>query len=132
MNPLLQDWSTPFGIAPFDTISDDDFAPALEEALSAHRAEIDAIAANAAPADFANTVEALEAAGHLLDQVLSTFFTVAGADSNPAREALQRDFSPKLWRISRRFPRIRRCLPASTRFGTGAMRSVSAMSRRVS
>jgi len=96
MNPLLQDWSTPFGIAPFDTISDDDFAPALEEALSAHRAEIDAIAANAAPADFANTVEALEAAGHLLDQVLSTFFTVAGADSNPAREALQRDFSPKL------------------------------------
>ncbi len=47
-------------------------------------------------ADFANTIEALEAAGHLLDQVLGVFFTVAGADSKPAREALQRDFSPKL------------------------------------
>ena len=96
MNPLLQDWNTPFGLAPFDQVSDDDFAPALEQALEAHRAEIVAIADNPAPADFANTVEALEAAGQLLDQVLGVFFTVAGADSTPAREALQRDFSPKL------------------------------------
>jgi len=96
MNTLLQDWKTPFGIAPFDKVADEDFAPALEEALKAHSAEIDAIANNPEPADFANTVEALEAAGHLLDQVLGVFFTVAGADSTPAREALQRDFSPKL------------------------------------
>lgn len=96
MNPLLQDWNTPFGLAPFDQVGDDDFAPALEQALEAHKAEIAAIADNPAPANFANTVEALEAAGHLLDQVLGVFFTVAGADSNPAREALQRDFSPKL------------------------------------
>ncbi len=95
-NVLLQDWDTPFQLTPFDQISDDDFAPALEVALERHIAEIDAIATNAAPADFANTVEALEAAGHDLDRVLGAFFTVAGADSNPAREALQRDFSPKL------------------------------------
>ena len=95
-NPLLQDWDTPFELAPFDKISDDDFAPALEEALAAHNAEIDAIAGNAAPPDFANTVEALEGAGHALDKVLGAFFTVAGADSNPAREDLQRAFSPKL------------------------------------
>ena len=96
MNPLLQDWNTPFGLAPFDQVSDDDFAPALKQALEAHKVEIAAIADNPAPADFANTIEALEAAGHLLDQVLGVFFTVAGADSNPAREALQRDFSPEL------------------------------------
>ncbi len=95
-NPLLTDWETPFGIAPFDRISDDDFAPALEEALTAHRAEIDAIAENPEAPSFANTIEALEASGDALDKVLSVFFTVAGADSNPAREALQRDFSPKL------------------------------------
>ena len=29
-NPLLDDWTTPFGIAPFDRISDEDFAPAFE------------------------------------------------------------------------------------------------------
>ena len=96
MNPLLQDWTTPFGLAPFDIISDDDYAPALEEALAAHNAEIDAIAGTSDAPSFANTVEALEAVGGKLDKVLSVFYTVAGADSNPAREALQRDFSPKL------------------------------------
>ncbi|MEQ6250593.1 M3 family metallopeptidase [Sulfitobacter sp. HNIBRBA3233] len=95
-NPLLQDWTTPFAIAPFDKIKDEDFAPALDAALAAHNAEIEAIATNPDAPDFANTVEALEAAGQSLDRVLGTFFTVAGADSNPAREALQRDFSPKL------------------------------------
>ena len=96
MNPLLQDWKTPFGIAPFDQISDDDFAPALEEALTAHNAEIEAVANNPDAATFANTVEALEAVGGKLDKVLSVFYSVAGADSSPVREALQRDFSPKL------------------------------------
>jgi len=95
-NPLLQDWTTPFGIAPFDQVSDDDFAPALEEALAAHLAEIAAIADTPDAPTFANTVEALEAAGTGLDKVLGVFFTVAGADSNPAREDLQRAFSPKL------------------------------------
>ncbi|MCV2887984.1 M3 family metallopeptidase [Ruegeria aquimaris] len=95
-NPLLAEWQTPFEIAPFDRIKDEDFAPALEEALAAHRAEIAAIAENSASPSFANVIEALEAAGKALDRVLSVFFTVAGADSNPAREALQREFSPKL------------------------------------
>ncbi|MEP0963537.1 MAG: M3 family metallopeptidase [Roseobacter sp.] len=95
-NPLLQDWDTPFRIAPFNDISDDDFAPALDQALSAHKTEIDIIAANAEAPNFANVVEALEAAGEGLDKVLSVFFSVAGADSNPQREDLQRQFSPKL------------------------------------
>ncbi|QUJ76604.1 M3 family metallopeptidase [Sulfitobacter albidus] len=95
-NPLLETWNTSFGLAPFDRISDDDFAPALDTALAAHAAEIAAIAQNPETPDFANTIEALEAAGRQLDQVLGVFFTVAGADSNPAREAMQRDFSPKL------------------------------------
>lgn len=95
-NPILSDWTTPFEIAPFARISDDDFAPALEQAMAAHNAQIYAIANNPEPASFANTIEALEAAGEQMDKVLSVFFTVAGADSNPAREELQRAFSPKL------------------------------------
>ena len=31
-NPLLSTWDTSFALAPFDKISDDDFAPAFEEA----------------------------------------------------------------------------------------------------
>ncbi|MEP4432869.1 MAG: peptidase M3, partial [Hyphomicrobiales bacterium] len=95
-NPLLQDWTTPFELAPFDAISDGDFEPAFEKALTSHCAEVDTIAKNSDAPSFANTIEALEAAGSDLDKVLSVFFTVAGADSNAAREGLQRDFSPKL------------------------------------
>ncbi len=95
-NPLLDAWDTRFAIAPFDRVKDADFAPALETALTLARAEVAAIAEATEPATFANTVEALEASGKALDKVLSVFFTVAGADSNPARQALQRDFSPKL------------------------------------
>ncbi len=95
-NPLLQDWDTPFQLAPFDQISDEDFRPAFDAALAAHKDEIAAIADTPEPPTFANTIEAMEAAGELLDRVLGTFFTVAGADSNETREALQREFSPRL------------------------------------
>jgi peptidyl-dipeptidase Dcp len=95
-NPLIKNWDTPFGIAPFAEISDEDFAPALDQALDAHNAQIEAIASDAAPATFANVIEALETPCQPLEQVLSVFFSVAGADSNDKREELQREFSPKL------------------------------------
>ncbi len=95
-NPLLADWDTPFGLAPFDAIQDADFGPAIEAAMAEHRAEIDAIAANPNVPDFGNTILALEGAGQALDKVLGVFFNLAGADSNDARQALQREFSPKL------------------------------------
>ncbi|MHA6325357.1 M3 family metallopeptidase [Roseivivax sp. CAU 1753] len=95
-NPLLADWSTPFGLPPFADIDDADFEPALEAALAENDAEIAAIADNPEPASFENTVLALEGAGRTLDRVLSTFFSVAGADTNPKRQELQRAFSPRL------------------------------------
>jgi len=95
-NPLLIDWDTPFQIAPFDRISDDDFAPAFEQALAQDLKDTLAVTQNPDAPSFANTIEALMATGQQLDKVLSTFYTIAGADSNAAREALMRDFSPKL------------------------------------
>ena len=95
-NPLLDNWSTPHEIAPFDQIEDAHFAPAFETALTEARAEIAAIADDPADPSFANTIEALELASKQLDKVLSVFFTVAGADTNPKRQELQRAFSPKL------------------------------------
>ena len=95
-NPLLDDWTTPFGLPPFDLISDDDFAPAVDAALAESRANIDAIAQNPDAPDFANTIEALERADETLGRVLGAFYNLAGADSNPKREALQREFAPLL------------------------------------
>ena len=96
VNPLLKEWDGPFKLAPFDEIADEHFKPAFEEALEAARAEVMEIAENPEKPSFANTIEALEASGEPLDKVLSVFFTVAGADSNPKRQELQREFSPKL------------------------------------
>ncbi len=95
-NILLQDWTTPFGLAPFDQITDDDFSEAVEIALGEHMAEITQIAEDSAEPTFDNVIGALEAAGGKLEQVLGVFFNLAGADSNPQRDALQREFSPKL------------------------------------
>ena len=95
-NPLLQTWDTPFGLPPFDKISDDDFAPAVDTALAEARTNIATITANEDAPTFANTIEALDLSDRLLDQALGAFYALAGADSTPAREALMRDFAPLL------------------------------------
>jgi len=99
-NPLLSEWTTPFQIAPFDAITDEDFEPAFEAAIITARTNTAAIAENAEPPTFANTIEALERADEDLDRVLGVFFNLAGADSNPKREELQRAFSPRLAQYS--------------------------------
>ena len=95
-NPLLSDWDNPFDLPPFDVIKDAHFAPAADHALEAARAAINAIAENQDAPTFANTIEALELAEFQLGRIFGAFYAVAGADSNPAREALQREFAPKL------------------------------------
>ncbi|MDO6588734.1 peptidase M3 [Loktanella sp. D2R18] len=95
-NPLLSNWDTPFGLPPFDQISDADFAPAVDVALSQSRANIAASAENTDRPTFDNTITALETADELLGRVLGAFYALAGADSNAAREELQREFAPKL------------------------------------
>ncbi|HVL21882.1 MAG TPA: M3 family metallopeptidase [Amaricoccus sp.] len=96
MNALLETWSTPFGVPPFDRIPEAAFAPAFEAALAEGRQNIDAIAANPEPPSFANTVAALERAERTLDGVAAVFFNLAGAHTSDAIEALQRDLSPRL------------------------------------
>ena len=95
-NPLLSTWNTPFEIAPFDLIKDEDFSPAFEAALAEDLAEVEAVATNPEAPTFANTIEGLMQTGQGLDRVAGAFYTVAGADSNPAREEIMREMSPKL------------------------------------
>ncbi|MFO1141049.1 MAG: M3 family metallopeptidase [Amaricoccus sp.] len=96
MNALLEAWRGPFSLPPFASIATADFAPAFEAALAEDRANLDAIAGNPEAPTFANTIEAMERAGRGLDRVAAVFFNLAGADTNDAIEALQRDLSPRL------------------------------------
>jgi peptidyl-dipeptidase Dcp len=99
-NPLLSDWTGAHGLPDFSLATPDRFRPAFDEALAAHRAEIDAIAADPAPPSFANTIEALERSGRALDRVSNIFFLLAGTDTGEALEAVERDVSPLLARHS--------------------------------
>jgi len=93
-NPLLTPWTNDFAFPPFDEIKDEHFSQALDSELAKAREKLQAIRDNAEPPTFENTVEALENLGEGVGRVLRIFYTLAGADSNPVRESLQRDFSP--------------------------------------
>ena len=95
MNVLLEKWDTRFGLPPFAAIRDEDFGPAFDEALTRARAAIAGIAEGPG-VGFAEVIEAMELAEGDLDRVAGVFYNLAGADSNDAREALQRDLAPKM------------------------------------
>ena len=97
-NPLLEDWATPFGLPPFDRITPDHFRPAFDRATAEHRAEIAAIAGDLAEPTFANTVDAFERAGRTLDRVSAVFFSLAGAHTSDALQAIEREIAPVLAR----------------------------------
>lgn len=95
-NPLLAPSTLPFGAPAFDRIRDADFAPAFDAAIADHLAEVAAIANNPAPPTFANTLEALERSGRMLDRVNNIFNCLNGANTDDALQKLSEEYAPKL------------------------------------
>jgi len=96
VNPLLEDWTAPFGAPPLDRVRPEHFASAYDRAIEQHRAEIAHIAENPASPDFANTIIAFERSGKLLTQVDAVFSTFAGSMSDDAIQAIEREMAPRL------------------------------------
>ncbi|MEO1920231.1 MAG: M3 family metallopeptidase [Paracoccaceae bacterium] len=94
-NPLLQEWTTPFEIPPFDEISNEHYAPAFELALTQARTAIDVIADSDDAPSFANTIEAMERAESLLERVSAVFDNLSNSDASDEMEALERELAPK-------------------------------------
>jgi peptidyl-dipeptidase Dcp len=94
-NPLLSVWPQPFAMPPFDRIEPRHFKPALEAAFRAHKAEIEAIAANSRKPTFANTITALEKSGRLLSRVAGVFGNLEAADTNAELQDIARDVAPR-------------------------------------
>jgi peptidyl-dipeptidase Dcp len=95
-NPLLAPWTGCFGLPPFADLRAEHFAPAFDAALAAHRAEIDAIAAQAAAPTFENTVAALDASGRPLARIEALFRNLAASHTSPALQAVERELAPRL------------------------------------
>ena len=95
-NPLLQPWDTPYGLPPFLHVLAEHFVPAFEVAQIAHLAEIDAIAGNPEPADFDNTVAALDRCGRLFYRIEGLFYNLTSSETSPALQAAERELAPRL------------------------------------
>jgi peptidyl-dipeptidase Dcp len=95
-NPLLQKWSTPFEMPPFEDIQAAHFPEAFNQALTNHQGEIQAIASQTQAPSFQNTLLALEASGELLNQTSALFFNLSASHTSPEIQAIERDISPKL------------------------------------
>ncbi len=95
-NPLLDTWSTPFGLPPFDRIRPEHFRPAFDAAMAEHRAEIAAVGDDPAPPSFANVIEALERSGRAMARVGGVFANLVVSLGGPDLEALDREMSPLL------------------------------------
>ena len=95
-NPLLQAWTTPFGVPPFAEIKPEHFLPAIRAGVDAQRKEIDAIANNPEAPTFANTIEAMENAGELLARVSPVFSNMQSSNTNEQLQAINREVAPLL------------------------------------
>jgi peptidyl-dipeptidase Dcp len=94
-NPLLVEFDTPFGTAPFDQIQSADYLPAITQAIQLGKAEIEKIKVHSLPT-FENTIEALDLSGKLLGRITAVFFNLNSAETNDEIQKLARDISPLL------------------------------------
>jgi peptidyl-dipeptidase Dcp len=95
-NPLLAPWVGPFEVPRFGEAAPAHFVPAFEQAMAEHNAEIAAIVGNPQPATFENTIAALEDTGRALSRVSDVFYVLAGAHTDDAIQAVEREMSPRL------------------------------------
>lgn len=96
-NPLLQKWEGPYnGVPPFDKVKVSQFKPAFAAAMAEKQGEIRKIAENKEPANFQNTIEALEKSGQTFKRVQSIYDIWKSNMSTPELEAVQTELEPKL------------------------------------
>ena len=95
-NPFLADYTTQYGIPPFDQIKYEHYLPAVEKGIAEQNAEIEAIIANPATPDFENTILALDNSGQLLNKVAYVFFALSESDNTPEMQELNPKISSLL------------------------------------
>lgn len=93
-NPLLEEWNTPFGIAPFSEIKAEHYKPAILKSIEEHNREIDAIVNNPEEPTFENTIVALDNSGELFERIYAVFGNGASINATPEIMALETELSP--------------------------------------
>lgn len=96
-NPLLAEWEGPYGGVPaFGEMQLGDLKPAMEAAMAAELAEIEAIAENPAPPTFENVIVAMERTGEPLGRAYTYYGIWSSNLSSPEFREIQAELAPKL------------------------------------
>ena len=95
-NPLLKEFNTPFGVAPFNLIKPEHYIPALKQAIKEHNLEIEAIANNTEEPSFENTIEAVDYSGSLLVRIAPVLENLTSAETNEELMLVEKEASPIL------------------------------------
>ncbi|WP_158891787.1 M3 family metallopeptidase [Amycolatopsis anabasis] len=95
-NPFAVPSALPYGLPPFDRITDEHYLPAFEAGLAEQSREVEAIASDPEPPTFENTIVALERSGRLLTRVAAVFFNLTSSDTNATRQRIQATVAPRL------------------------------------
>lgn len=95
-NPFATPSTLALEAPPFNKIKDKDYMPAFITGMQQQRQEIVAIANNPAAPTFANTIEAMERSGRMLERVTEVFFALTQANTNPTLDNIQTKLAPKL------------------------------------
>lgn len=95
-NPFFEEWTTPYGVPPFDRIRAYHYEPAFERAMSLHNEQIEAITAETDEPTFANTLAAYDASGRMLDDVSNIFSMLCAADTSERMQEIEERMMPRL------------------------------------
>ncbi len=96
-NPLLAEWTGPYGGVPaFDRLDLAALEPAMEAGMAESLAEIEEIAANPEPPTFENTILAMERGGQALNRVFTYWGIWRSNLSTPEFREAQGPLVPKL------------------------------------
>ncbi len=95
-NPFFTEWTTPFGVPPFDKIKVEHYKPALDKGLADHKTDIDAIVNNQEKPTFDNTILALESSGKLLSTTYRVLSCLVDADGTDEMHQIKDEYDPIL------------------------------------
>lgn len=95
-NPFLSPSTLPYQAPPFDHICEEDFLPALQAGIAAKRQEVARIAEASDAPTFANTYEALERSGELLNRVNLVFSAMTAANTSDYLQQVNEEIAPQL------------------------------------
>ncbi len=93
-NPLFNEFSAPFGIAPFSEITIEHYREGMLKGMEEQKAEIEAIVNCAEEPTFENTIEAMDRSGELMRKVRGTFSPLSSSNSTDEMRALEKELSP--------------------------------------